>query len=83
MRSASALILLSLSASVAADPPTPLPDGAYLFRWKDAEFPNSMGFPVRVEIAGTEIRIVNEPRRDSRTLRCVSQAAMARLVRCA
>ena len=59
------MILFSLSASVAADPPTPLPDGAYQFRWKDAEFPNSTGFPVKVEIAGTEIRVVNEKAKGS------------------
>ena len=59
-RLAPAWMLFCLSASVAAAPPTPLPDGAYQFRWKDAEFPNSTGFPVRVEIAGTEIRVVKE-----------------------
>jgi hypothetical protein len=45
---------------VADGPEVPLESGAYRFQWKDAEFPTSDGFPVRVEITGKRIRIINE-----------------------
>jgi len=51
---------LGLSPSQAGDPPIPLESGMYPFQWKDAEFPNSAGFPVKVVIDGVRIRIINE-----------------------
>jgi hypothetical protein len=38
----------------------PLVSGAYQFQWKDAEFPTSAGFPVRVEISERRVRIFND-----------------------
>jgi hypothetical protein len=56
-----AIALLCVSACLAADgPEIPLKSGAYQFQWKDAEFPNSDGFPVRVEITDRRMRIINE-----------------------
>jgi hypothetical protein len=52
--------LLWLSPSLAGDPPTPLDSGTYLFQWRDAEFPNSAGFPVKVIIDGDRISVINE-----------------------
>jgi hypothetical protein len=46
--------------SLAGDPPVPLESGTYQFQWKDAEFANSAGFPVKVLIEGTRISVVNE-----------------------
>ena len=60
MRFAPALAGLIFSLRVAAEPPVPLPDGTYQFQWRDAEFATSPGFPVRVEISGRPIRVVNE-----------------------
>jgi len=55
------LAFLGVSACLAADvPEVPLKSGAYEFKWKDAEFPSSDGFPVRVEIADKRVRIINE-----------------------
>ena len=57
------VVLASLSVpacSPADGPEVPLKSGAYQFQWKDAEFPNSDGFPVRVEIADKRMRIINE-----------------------
>jgi hypothetical protein len=53
--------LLQFSLCFAASPPqVPLASGTYRFQWKDAEFPNSSGFAVKVKIKGQRIRIVNE-----------------------
>jgi hypothetical protein len=38
----------------------PPESGVYKFQWKDAEFPSSDGFPVRVEVADKRVRIINE-----------------------
>jgi hypothetical protein len=55
------IALLWLPACFAADVPRwPLPSGTYEFQWKDAEFQNSSGFPVKVEINGSRIRVINE-----------------------
>jgi hypothetical protein len=55
-----AVSLLWLSTSLAGEPPIPLESGMYQFQWKDAEFPNSAGFPVKVVIDGNRIRVINE-----------------------
>ena len=60
MRIAPVVAGLILSASATAEPPVPLPDGTYQFQWRDTEFASSPGFPVRVEISGQNIRVVNE-----------------------
>ena len=55
------LALLGVCACFGADAPdVPLKSGAYQFQWKDAEFPDSDGFPVRVEITDKRLRIINE-----------------------
>lgn len=54
------LAFRGLSGCVADGPDVPLESGAYQFQWKDAEFPSSDGFPVRVEIADKRMRIINE-----------------------
>src|SRR5262245_48796850 len=60
-RAAVFVTLLSASVCLASDPPkAPLKSGTYRFQWKDAEFANSPGFPVKVEIDGERIRVVNE-----------------------
>jgi hypothetical protein len=41
-------------------PEPPFVSGTYQFQWKDAEFPNSAGFPVRVEISERQVRIFND-----------------------
>ena len=63
MRIAPVVAALCVSVSAAAEPPVPLPDGKYQFQWKDAEFGDSPGFPVQVEISGRSIRVLNESKR--------------------
>jgi hypothetical protein len=54
-------VLLSLSACLAPGPSRPpLASGEYTFQWKDAEFPNGTGFPVKVTISGLRITVANE-----------------------
>ena len=55
-------LLWSAWASVcfAGDPPIPLASGTYTFQWRDTEFSNGPGFPVKVVIDGTKVSIVNE-----------------------
>jgi hypothetical protein len=61
MRAAIAVTLLTCAASsAAAEPSLPLESGTYAFQWKDAEFANSAGFPVKVVIDGRKVSIVNE-----------------------
>jgi hypothetical protein len=55
-----ATALFWTAPSLAADPPIPLESGIYEFRWKDAEFPNSDGFSVKVVIDGNRISVLNE-----------------------
>jgi hypothetical protein len=55
-----AVSVLWLSTSFAGDPPIPLGSGMYQFQWKDAEFPESAGFPVKVIIDGDRISVINE-----------------------
>jgi hypothetical protein len=58
---AAVLILPVASACFEADElHLPFRSGAYQFQWKDAEFPRSDGFPVRVEISDEHIRVINE-----------------------
>ncbi len=42
-----------------ADPSLPVTSGEYTFQHRDAEFPNSRGFPVRVSIRGYKITVTN------------------------
>jgi hypothetical protein len=57
---AAAVTLLCLTACLATgEPDVPLGSGTYRFQWKDAEFPNSDGFAVDVEIAGTRVQVIN------------------------
>jgi hypothetical protein len=44
---------------VRADPPLPVKSGEYTFQHRDAEFPNSQGFPVKVSIRGYKIVVTN------------------------
>lgn len=61
MRNAIAMTLLAwASLCLAADPPIPVKSGTYQFRWKDAEFSSSAGFPVKVVIDGRRVCVVNE-----------------------
>jgi hypothetical protein len=61
MRNAVAVALLVwASLCQAADPPIPLESGTYKFQWKDAEFSNSAGFPVKVVIDGRRVSVVKE-----------------------
>jgi hypothetical protein len=53
-------LLLWTSACLASDPQIPLGSGTYQFQWKDAEFSESAGFPVKVIIDGKRVRIINE-----------------------
>jgi len=53
------LISVVLSRSVQADPARPIESGEYIFQHRDAEFPNSPGFPVRVTIRGDKITVIN------------------------
>jgi hypothetical protein len=56
-----ALALVFMPACSAANgPEIPVASGAYQFQWKDAEFPNAAGFPVRVEISERRMRIFND-----------------------
>jgi hypothetical protein len=54
-----AACLLWLSVARAGEPPVPLPSGTYDFQWKDAEFPQSAGFPVKLVIDGNRVRVLN------------------------
>ena len=53
------LVCVVLSSSVQADPALPIKSGEYIFQHRDAEFPNSPGFPVRVTIRGDKITVIN------------------------
>ena len=58
-----ALAVLFVSTCLAAGAPqVPIRSGNYSFRWKDAEFPNSPGFPVTVKVRGNHVRVINEQR---------------------
>ena len=54
------LVCLVLSGSGQADPELPINSGEYVFQHRDAEFPSSPGFPVRVTIRGDEITVTNQ-----------------------
>jgi hypothetical protein len=61
MRSAVAIALLAcVSYCLAGTPPIPLQSGTYQFQWKDAEFSDSAGFPVKVVIDGIKVSVVKE-----------------------
>jgi hypothetical protein len=50
-----------MSACLGAhEPDVPIASGTYPFQWKDAEFPNSSGFSVTVEISGNRVRVNNQ-----------------------
>ena len=53
------LVCVVLNNSVQATPALPIKTGEYMFQHRDAEFPNSPGFPVRVAIHGNKITITN------------------------
>ena len=53
------LVCAMLSGTVQADPALPIRSGEYIFQHRDAEFPSSHGFPVRVTIRGNKITVIN------------------------
>jgi hypothetical protein len=53
------LAVVSLVGQAHADPALPIKSGDYTFHHKDAEFPHSKGFPVRVSIRGHHVTVVN------------------------
>jgi hypothetical protein len=53
------LVYTTLSVTVQADPVLPIKSGKYIFQHRDAEFPNSHGFLVRVIIRGNKITVIN------------------------
>lgn len=58
----SRILLLALFASSvagAATPALPIRSGEYVFRHKDAEFPNQPGVAVKVRITGRHIVVIN------------------------
>ena len=60
-----ALIALLSAVVGSAERRVPLASGTYDFRFRDAEFSNWTGFPVRVTIRGDHVTVVNtEPRGD-------------------
>jgi hypothetical protein len=48
-----------LNGIAQADPALPIKSGKHIFQHRDAEFPNSHGFPVRAIIRGNQITIIN------------------------
>jgi hypothetical protein len=54
-----AFSLFLLSTLAHADPALPIKSGDYTFDHRDAEFPHSKGFPVKVSIRGYHITVVN------------------------
>ena len=48
-----------LNGAAHADTALPIKSGEYIFQHRDAEFPNSRGFPVRVVIRGDKITVIN------------------------
>jgi hypothetical protein len=58
---AAVIVLACLSACLGPDgPEIAVESGEYQFQWKDAEFPTGTGFPVRVEIIESRVRIIND-----------------------
>jgi hypothetical protein len=53
------LSLLCAATELRADPVLPTKSGDYTFHHRDAEFPRSKGFPVKVSIRGYHITVVN------------------------
>lgn len=53
------LACAALNSAAQADPALPIKSGKYVFEHRDAEFPNSRGFPVQVIIRGNRITIMN------------------------
>lgn len=45
--------------TIQADPALPIKSGKYIFQHRDAEFPNSHGFHVRVIIHGNKVTVIN------------------------
>jgi len=48
-----------LSGTAQADPALPIKSGKYTFQHRDAEFPSSPGFSVKVVIRGNRITVIN------------------------
>jgi hypothetical protein len=48
-----------LCACTSSEPTVPLTSGTYTFQHRDAEFPDSTGFPVSVEIDGVRVVVTN------------------------
>ena len=63
MRKRSAVIICfvfgMLAGAVHAAPALPIKSGEYIFQHRDAEFPDSHGFPVRVVVRGNRITVIN------------------------
>jgi hypothetical protein len=55
---ACALILIACEPHQQA-PPVPIGSGTYTFQHRDAEFPDSTGFPVTLTIAGTNVTVTS------------------------
>jgi hypothetical protein len=49
----------ALGGAARADPALPIKPGTYTFWHRDAEFPRSQGFRVRVVIKGRQITVIN------------------------
>jgi hypothetical protein len=54
-----AFSLFLLCTVAQAEPKLPIKSGDYIFQNRDAEFPHSKGFPVRVSIRGDHITVIN------------------------
>ncbi len=62
MKRAGAIIALLgaiFSGMAHADPTLPVKPGEYTFQHRDAEFPDSPGFPVKVAIRGHKVTVAN------------------------
>ncbi|TCJ13442.1 hypothetical protein EZJ19_10350 [Parasulfuritortus cantonensis] len=53
------LAVATLSGQAQSDPVLPIKSGEYIFQHRDAEFPHSPGFPVRVVVRGNQITVIN------------------------
>ena len=54
-----ALVGAVFCGTVHADPALPIKPGEYTFQHRDAEFPDSPGFPVKVSIRGRKVTVTN------------------------
>ena len=62
MKQSTAIIFMlwvMLYGTVHANPILPIKAGEYIFQHRDAEFPDSQGFPVNVTIRGYTITVIN------------------------